>query len=93
MQKVFSASVTASDYSDALYLMPKAKGNGRPMIDDKNDEAFIGSAPQLLNMVAIPLAAFSGIDIKKLSQLKISLPKNAGKIAIADIQLQNMQRP
>lgn len=91
--KGFSASVTASDYSDALYLMPKAKGNGRPMIDDKNDEAFIGSAPQLLNMVAIPLAAFSGIDIKKLSQLKISLPKNAGKIAIADIQLQNMQRP
>ncbi|PHV09485.1 hypothetical protein CSQ89_21500, partial [Chitinimonas sp. BJB300] len=58
-----TATVTASDFSDALYLGPKAKRGGRPMTDASDDLPFAnGSVAQLLNMVAIPLKAFPTID-------------------------------
>ncbi|UXN65600.1 hypothetical protein N8E89_08310 [Phyllobacterium sp. A18/5-2] len=46
----------------------------------------------LLNMVAIPLRAFEGVDMTKLKELKLTFPKESGKVAITDIELQNLGR-
>jgi hypothetical protein len=58
------AKLLASDYSDALYNAPRAKANGMPMVDNPADTPFNdGQVRVLLNMVAIPLKAFQGIDM------------------------------
>jgi hypothetical protein len=87
------SKILASDYSDALYNAPRAKAGGTPMVDDPLDTPFNdGQVRVLLNMVAIPLKAFQGIDTTKLKQLKLSFPKESGKVAITDIELQNFGR-
>ena len=45
-----------------------------------------------MNMVAIPLKAFEGIDLTSLKELKLVFPKESGKVAITDIELQNLGR-
>ncbi|UXN62499.1 alpha/beta hydrolase family protein [Phyllobacterium zundukense] len=97
-----TATVTASDYSDALYntLALKAVSGPKkddpskdiPMTDRTDDALWAKSVPQLLNMVAIPLAAFEGIDTTSLKELKLVFPKGSGKVAITDIELQNLGR-
>lgn len=87
-----SATVTASDFSDALYNGPRPKGNGRPLADHPDDKIWSDKVPQLLNMVAIPLKAFEGIDTTSLKELKLVFPKESGKVAITDIELQNLGR-
>nr|WP_321891899.1 hypothetical protein [Burkholderia cenocepacia] len=88
-----SASVNASDFSDGLYLGPQQKADGRPLVDAIEDKQFgNGAAPMLLNMVAIPVAAFPNIDTARLAQLSLKLPKPAGKVAITDIEFQNLER-
>ncbi|WP_206607253.1 hypothetical protein [Rhizobium tubonense] len=87
------AKIPASDYSDALYNAPRPRAEGMPMVDDNSDTPFNdGQVRELLNMVAIPLKAFQGIDTTKLKQLKLSFPRESGKIAITDIELQNFGR-
>ncbi|MGF6900113.1 hypothetical protein [Paraburkholderia sp. GAS348] len=89
-----SATVNASDFSDALYLGPQPKADGRPMTDDPTDAPFAaGGVAQLLNMIAIPLAAFPGVDSGSLSQLKLTFPKAIGKVAVTDIEFQKLGRP
>ncbi|WP_207005373.1 hypothetical protein, partial [Trinickia mobilis] len=88
-----SASVNASDFSDALYLGPQQKADGRPLVDAADDAPFAnGAAAQLLNMVAIPLAALSNVDMTHLAQASLKFPKASGKVALADVEFQNLQR-
>ncbi|MGQ5525547.1 alpha/beta hydrolase family protein [Chitinimonas sp. PSY-7] len=88
-----TATVTASDFSDALYLAPKPKRDGLPMTDAPDDILFAnGSVVQLLNMVAIPLKAFPGVDHNSLKELKLVFPKAAGKAALTDIEFQHLGR-
>ncbi len=89
-----SASVNASDFSDALYLAPKPKGAGRPLDDDPEDAQFAstGAPTQLLNMVSIPLAAFTGVDKTSLAKVEFALPKASGMIAFTDLEFQNFGR-
>jgi dienelactone hydrolase len=90
-----TATVNASDFSDALYLEPKAKGEGRPLVDDANDDQYAnnGTPVSLLNMVAIPLAAFKGVDKTSLARVEFTMPKAAGMIAFTDLEFQNLGRP
>jgi len=87
-----TATVTASDFSDALYNLPRPKGDERPMVDHSDDGRWTEQVPQLLNMVAIPLKAFEGVDTTSLKELKLVFPKESGKVAITDIELQNLGR-
>ncbi len=86
------ASVAASDFSDALYLAPREKGEGRPLVDAIEDEPFSdGDAAALLDMVAIPLDAFGGVDTAHLASLDFMLPKAAGRLALTDIEFQTLR--
>ncbi len=140
-----SATVTASDFSDALYNAPRRKiypvkevpvadapiglpdaargipamvdmigqqptfevpsmvslvaqpepdpARDIPMLDAAIDKAYAeGQAKILMNMVAIPLKAFEGVDLEHLKELKLAFPKESGKVAITDIELQNFGR-
>lgn len=95
-----SATVDASNFSDALYNAPKRKKGGTtpkeedlPMLDDPTDAPYAnGEVKILLNMVAIPLQAFEGVDLAHLKELKLAFPKESGKVAITDIELQNFGR-
>ncbi|SAK49680.1 Alpha/beta hydrolase family protein [Caballeronia hypogeia] len=90
-----SASLNASDFSDALYLAPKPKGDGRPLVDDPQDEPFSskGAPAQLLNMVSLPFAAFKGVDKSSLAKVEFALPKASGSIVFTDLEFQNFGRP
>ena len=88
-----TATVTASDFSGALYNVPRPKADGRPMVDDVIDTPYAnGELKMLMNMVAIPLKAFTGVDRTKLKELKLVFPKASGKVAITDIEFQNLGR-
>jgi hypothetical protein len=88
-----SASVNASDFGDALYLGPQQKADGRPLVDAKEDAPFAnGASTQLLNMLAIPLAAFPNVDTTRLAEVSMTLPKASGKIALTDLEFQNLER-
>ncbi|MGH6860790.1 MAG: hypothetical protein ACRECY_11060 [Phyllobacterium sp.] len=89
-----AASVTASDFSDALYLAPRPKGDGRPLVNDARNTPYIDNrdVKTILNMVAIPLDAFEGVDRTKLTALTLAFPKESGKVAITDIELQDLGR-
>lgn len=89
-----SATLTASHYSDALYNGVRPRDGKVPMVDDPRDMAFNnGELRVLMNMVAIPLDNVEGIDVKSLKELKLTFPKEAGKVALTDIQLQSLGRP
>jgi hypothetical protein len=62
------------------------------MVDHPDDTKWVEKVPQLLNMVAIPLKAFEGVDTNNLKELKLVFPKESGKVAITDIELQNLGR-
>jgi hypothetical protein len=93
-------TVTASDFSDALYNAPRRKKGGDvpadkdlPMVDDADDANYSsGQVKILMSMVAIPLKAFEGVDANNLKELKLVFPKESGKVAITDIELQNLGR-
>ncbi len=87
-----SATVTANDFSDALYNTPRKMGDGIPLVDHIDDVQWIGKLRQVMNMVAIPLKAFEGVDTNNLKELKLVFPKESGKVAITDIELQNLGR-
>lgn len=88
-----SASVTASRFSDALYLGPTPPSSGSPLKTDVADLPFSNGQPvQLMNMVAIPLSAFRGLDMNRLRELRLELPAESGKIALADVQFQRLGR-
>jgi len=95
-----TSTVTASDFSDALYNAPRRKQGGDlpremdlPMKDADIDAPYAsGQMRILLNMVAIPLKAFEGVDTTSLKELKLVFPKESGKVAITDIELQNLGR-
>ena len=62
-------------------------------MDDPVDAPYAnGQVKMLLNMVAIPLKAFEGIDLDHLKEFKLAFPKESGKVAITDIELQNFGR-
>lgn len=88
-----SSSVKASRFSDALYLGPRAPRSGSPLVPNAEDLPFgNGEATQLMNMVALPLSAFKGLDMSRLKELRLDLPGQSGKIALADVQFQKMGR-
>lgn len=88
-----AATLTASDFSDALYNAPRPKADGLPLKDDLRDAPFAEDQGNLLlNMVTIPLKAFEGVDTNNLKELKLMFPKESGKVAITDIELQNLGR-
>lgn len=88
-----SAMVKASHYSDALYQGPQLPGSGSPLTMDAGDVPFSnGQTNQILNMVAIPLGAFQGVDMSSLKELRMNLPAPSGKVALADVQFQQMDR-
>ncbi|SDP02234.1 hypothetical protein SAMN05428967_0910 [Phyllobacterium sp. YR620] len=88
-----TATVAASAFTDALYNAPRKMESGLPMTDDPRDRPFItGRMKVLLNMVAIPLKAFGGVDTTGLKELKLTFPRESGKVAITDIELQNFSR-
>ena len=43
-------------------------------------------------MVAIPLAAFKGVNVNSLKELRLSFPAQTGKVALADVQFQQFGR-
>lgn len=88
-----SATVKASSYSDVLYQGPTAPKSGSPLMPDAGDMAFSdGQSNSLLNMVAIPLTAFQNVNMASLQELRLKLLGQTGKIALADVQFQNMGR-
>lgn len=87
-----AATVTASDFTNALYNAPRKTRNGRPLADHLDDGPWADKVAQLMNMVAIPLKAFEGVDTNNLQTLKLVFPKESGKVAITDIELQNLGR-
>ncbi|RCW80634.1 alpha/beta hydrolase family protein [Phyllobacterium bourgognense] len=89
-----TATLTASDFSNATYNAPRPKADDRPLKDHPDDEVFAnkGELKVLMNMVAIPLKAFEGVDTNNLKELKLVFPKESGKVAITDIELQNLDR-
>jgi hypothetical protein len=88
-----SATVKASRYSDALYLGPTAPRSGSVLIPDAADAPFAsGQVAQLMNMVALPLDAFTGVDKQHLQSLRLTLPAPGGKIALSDVQFQRLGR-
>ncbi|SFI68748.1 hypothetical protein SAMN04515648_1172 [Phyllobacterium sp. CL33Tsu] len=88
-----SATVEASDFTDVLYQTPRPKGDGRPMIIDPLDmPSTMFGYKENLHMIAIPLRAFKGIDTTNLSKLELVLPKEVGRIALGEIELQNFGR-
>ncbi|MDR0215395.1 MAG: hypothetical protein LBJ15_15490 [Comamonas sp.] len=83
----------ASHYSDALYQGLQLPGSGSPLTMDAGDVPFSnGQTNQILNMVAIPLGAFQGVDMSSLKELRMNLPAPSGKVALADVQFQQMDR-
>ncbi|MRG57113.1 hypothetical protein GF108_16165 [Phyllobacterium sp. SYP-B3895] len=96
-----TATIAASTFNDALYNAPRKMEKGLPMTDDPRDTPFADPRDEpfedehiksLLNMVAIPLKAFGGIDVTGLKELKLSFPKESGMVAVTDIELQNFSR-
>ena len=88
-----AAMVKASQYSDALYQGPLVPKSGSPLIADAPDLPFAdGQTNQVLNMVAIPLAAFKGVNVNSLKELRLSFPAQTGKVALADVQFQQFGR-
>lgn len=105
-----TATLTASDFSNATYNAPRKKSDEKPavthldgsedkkdtsipMVDHPDDVPFAdGQVKILMNMVAIPLKAFEGVDTNNLQTLKLVFPKESGKVAITDIELQNFGR-
>lgn len=85
-------TLAASEYSDALYNVVPPKSAGSPAKDDVKDALFVDKMQPLMNMVAIPLNAFEGVDLTRLKELKLTFPKASGKVAITDIELQNLGR-
>lgn len=86
-----TARVSASDFTDALYMVPRKKQNGMPLKVVTEDEQYKGKPSESLNMVSIPLKAFKGIKTEYLKELKFIFPKEKGSIAINDIQLQQLR--
>ena len=86
-----TARFTASDFSDALYTIPRKKQNGMPLKIQAEDELYQGKTAEALNMISIPLKAFKGIKTEYLKELKFIYPKEKGGIAMNDIQLQKLR--
>ena len=86
-----TARVTASDFTDALYTIPRKKQNGLPLKTFAEDEQYQGKTAEALNMIGIPLKAFKGIKTEHLKELKFIYPKEKGGIIINDIQLQKLR--
>ena len=80
----------------AVALVPQPEpdpASDIPLLDHTADAPYAnGEVKILLNMVAIPLQAFEGIDLGHLEKLKLAFPKESGKVAITDIELQNFGR-
>jgi len=70
-----AASVPASRFSDALF-------------DPPGDPTASAGAKTTLNMVALPLAAFAGVDAKALDSVTLAFPHAGGAVQLTDLQLQ-----
>lgn len=89
-----AAILKGSDFSDALYNVARKRDGLIPLIDSPEDaihaESYI--MRPLLNMVAVPLKAFTlqGVDLTHIQQVKLRFPKGSGSVAVTDLQLQRM---
>lgn len=87
-----SVTLTSSDFTGAQYNTPGQKSGDMPLKDHPDDARWMEQVPQLLNMVALPLEAFKGVDLGYLKELKLAFPTESGKVAITDMEFQNFGR-
>ncbi|MDR2249574.1 hypothetical protein [Acinetobacter sp.] len=85
------AQVAASDFSDALYSIPRKKKDGIPFTILAEDQKYDSKVVAALNMINIPLKAFKGIDVQYLNKLEFIFPKEKGTVVLNDIQLQSLR--
>lgn len=89
-----SATVTGSDFTDALYGIARKRNGTIPLVDAPEDAIYAGTGVTrpLLNMVAIPLKAFTlrNVDTGHIRQVTLRFPKASGSVAVNDVQLQRM---
>jgi dienelactone hydrolase len=89
-----SGTVRGSDFTDALYNIARKPNGSIPLVDAPEDAIYAdtGVTRPLLNMVAIPLKAFTlrNVDIGHIRQVTFRFPKASGSVAVNDVQLQRM---
>ncbi|QSI29240.1 hypothetical protein GNX71_06470 [Variovorax sp. RKNM96] len=89
-----SGTVRGSDFTDALYNIARKPNGSIPLVDAPEDAIYAdtGVTRPLLNMVAIPLKAFTlrNVDIGHIRQVTFRFPKASGNVAVNDVQLQRM---
>lgn len=86
-----TAQISASDYTDALYTIPRKKSDGIPFNTLGIDQILAGKTLENLNMVSIPLKAFKNVNTTSLKSLVFKFPKEKGYISLNDIQLQKLR--
>ncbi|MCS5716745.1 cell wall-binding repeat-containing protein [Herbiconiux sp. CPCC 205763] len=69
-----SASVTASQFGDALNVLP---GSTNPL------------RKVLLQQIAVPVSAFTGVDLTDIQQVRFTAPRAAGGVLLSDLSLFN----
>jgi putative cell wall-binding protein len=67
-----SASVTASQYGDALNVLP---GSTNPL------------RKVLLQQIAVPVTDFAGVDLTDVTQVRLTAPRAAGGVLLSDLGL------
>ncbi|SDZ39764.1 cell wall-binding repeat-containing protein [Herbiconiux ginsengi] len=67
-----SASVTASQFGDALTVLP---GSTNPL------------RKVLLQQIAVPVSAFEGVDLSDVQQVRFTEPRAAGGVLLSDLSL------
>jgi putative cell wall-binding protein len=71
-----SASVTASEFGDALTVLP---GSTNPL------------RKVLLQQIEVPLTAFTGVDLADVTQVRFTAPRTAGGVLLSDLTLQKAE--
>ncbi|MFB2583007.1 cell wall-binding repeat-containing protein [Herbiconiux sp. P15] len=69
-----SASVTASEYGDALTVLP---GSTNPL------------RKVLLQQIAVPTTAFTGVNLADVTQVRFTAPRETGGVLLSDLALQS----
>ncbi|MFB2555238.1 cell wall-binding repeat-containing protein [Herbiconiux liangxiaofengii] len=71
-----SASVTASQFGDALTVLP---GSTNPL------------RKVLLQQIEVPVSSFTGVDLTDVTQVRFTAPRAAGGVLLSDLVLQKVE--
>jgi putative cell wall-binding protein len=69
-----SASITASEFGDALTVLP---GSTNPL------------RKVLLQQIAVPTTAFTGVNLADVTQVRFTAPRETGGVLLSDLALQS----